>query len=249
MDLQPGPFLQGTPADVSVQPGLYDFTDDALALAGELTAVYHDWDAFMLDLPTLAAGPDDPTLGVADPGLIDEILNETDIANLLVVDELSNFVMIGSVLLGAAVSFAPSAAWSAPSASFNPPDPNAKIVSPLIDVNQYTPNVTGLVGTPGVSAGGSVQLQNLTRVGQQNFVVGDTALITVVGTPGATVSWDPIQNGQDLGAADLGQTDTLGKWSLQGVIAPESVGSWTESWFIDDVLIVTFSFIVVPAGT
>jgi hypothetical protein len=248
MDLQPGPFLQGNVADVAVTGGVYDFTDDAIGLADELNALYHDWDAFMLDLPILAAGPADPTLGIDDVGLIDEIDREATIANFPDIDSLGSALNLGYTLLGAAVTFAPAAAWSTPTSQFSPPDPNATIVVPKIPVSLYTPDVTGLVGQPSTSGGTTISLQNVTRVGQQNFVVGDTALITVQAQPGQQVAWDPIQNGNDRGMAVLGTTGSDGSWKFQGTIGPDQVGQWLENWFVGGKLIATFSFIVVPAG-
>jgi len=248
MDLQPGPFLQGNVADVAVTRGVYDFTDDALTLAGELTAIYHDWDAFMLDLPNLAVGPADPTLGIDETSLLDEIANETALAEFPDLDSIANSLGISNILFAAAYSFAPAAAFSVPTDQFNPPDPNATIVVPQIPVSEYTPDVTGLVGQPATSNANSITLQNVTRVGQQNFVVGDTFQVTVTGAANQPVTLTGSQNGVDFGTANVGSTDGNGNFTLSGVEGPDAVGSWIENWFIGGVLVATFSFIVAPAG-
>ncbi|HLJ76890.1 MAG TPA: hypothetical protein VKT75_05730 [Acidobacteriaceae bacterium] len=249
MDLQPGPFLQGTIADVTPEKGVYDFLSDAEVLFDQLILASDDWDAFLNDLPNLAAGPADPTLGIDDVGLLNEIANQTAIAAFPDVDSLTDSLGIAGTLFGAAFAFAPAAAFSVPTDSFNPPDPNATIVVPKIPIGEYTPDVTGLVGTPATTGALSITLQNVTRVGQQNFVVGDTFQVNASGPPNSEVTITGTQNGNDFGTANVGQTDSQGNFTLSGVEGPDAVGQWVENWFIGGQLVATFMFIVAPAGS
>jgi hypothetical protein len=246
--LQPGPFLQGSQADVAIAPGNYDFTDDAIGLAGQLAQISADWDAFMVDLPILAAGPADPTLGIDDAAILNAIANQEAIASFPSLDAIVAAVDTTDTLLGIAIAFAPAAAWTNPTTAFVPPDPNATILAPTVPIGDYTPNITGIVsGAPSPTLP-SITLQNITRVGSLNFVVGDTFLLTVAANPGQVVSGDGIQNGVDLGTAVFGTTMADGTFSLSGVEGPEEVGSWLQNWYLDGQLVQTFSFIVSPGN-
>ena len=244
--LQPGPFLMGTQADVTIAPGNYGFTADAEALSGELLGISADWDSFVGDLGILAAGPADPTLGIDDGALLIELANEGSRATLpeltIVIDDLST----ADSLLGIAIGFAPTAAWTNPTMPFVPPDPNATIVVPTIPLGDFNPNITGIVGAPPGTATRTVTLQNLTRVGSLAFVVGDTFLATATGNPGDSVSVDGILNGMDFGQNVLGTILPSGVYTLSGVEGPDAVGSWVENWYVGGVLVATFSFIVSP---
>jgi hypothetical protein len=248
MDLQPGPFLFGTVADVAVQPGVYDFTDDAIALSDQLTAIYHDWDDFLEDLPYLAEGPVDPTLGIDELGLIDEINSELVIAEFPELNTLADALGLSGTLFGAAYAFAPAAAFTVPTDQFNPPDPSATIVVPKVPVSEYTPDVTGLVGAPTSTGNYTIILSNQTRIGQQNFVVGDTFQVNASGPPNSPVTITGSQNGVDFGTVNVGSTDSNGVFMLSGTEGPDAVGQWIENWSIGGQLVATFQFIVAPSG-
>lgn len=247
MPLQPGPFLQGSQADVAIPPGNYDFTDDGLALAAQLQAIASGWDSFFLDLGNLAAEPLDPTLGIDDAALIGEIAYEQGIATLPVIDAIVTAISSTDLLFIAATSFAPMAAWTDPTLPFVPPDPTQTIVVPTVPLGDYNPVINANVGGPASGAPPSVTLQNTTRVGSLNFVVGDSFLVNVIGTPGQAVSVDAVFNGVDLGMTQMGTTDSQGNFGLSGVEGPAQVGGWLENWYVGGQLVATFSFIVSPS--
>lgn len=248
MDLQPGPFLQGTQADVAITPGYYDFTDDALGLSSELGALSADWNAFMVDLPVLAAGPLDPTLGIDDTGLMIELANETNLATLPNLDTAMEAFSVADPLLGIAIAFAPAAAWADPTMAFVPPDPTQTLLVPQIPLGDYNPTITGTVGAISTGIIPTITLQNITRVGSLAFVVGDTFLLNVVAAPGQAVSGDGIFNGVDFGTQEFGTADANGLFVLTGVEGPDDVGSWLQNWYLDGQLVQTFSFIVSPGN-
>jgi hypothetical protein len=93
-----------------------------------------------------------------------------------------------------------------------------------------------------------VTLQNLTRVGSQSPVVGDTVLVSVASTPGQQVSVESSLNGVDLGTTVMGTTDAYGNWSTSAVEGPEDVGGWVENWYVGGQLVQSFSFVVSPGS-
>jgi hypothetical protein len=246
--LQPGPFLQGKQADVAITPGVYDFTDDALVLSGEILAFYHDWDAFMVDLPNLAAGPVDPTMGIHDAVLLPEIANETQLATLPELDTVVTEMSSAFSLLNIAIGFAPAAAWTNPSTPFVPPDPSATILVPTIPLTNFNPSITGVIGGPPGPGSATVALSNLTRVGSLSFTVGDTFLVNVKGPPNQPVAVDGILNGAPFARNTVGTTDAAGNFALSGTEGPAAVGSWIENWYVGGVLVQTFNFIVSPGS-
>ena len=247
MPLQPGPFLQGSQADVSIPPGNYDFTDDALTLSSQLRAIAVGWDSFLIDLEDLALEPVDPTFGIDDAALIGEIAYEQTLAALPALDTVVAAMNVVDPLLTAAVAFAPAAAWTDPTAPFVPPDPTQTIVVPTVPLGDYDPLITASVGgSPGGSLP-SVTLQNTTRVGSANFAVGDTYLVNVVATAGQQVSVDAVFNGVDLGTTGIGTTDSRGNLAISGVQGPDQVGGWLQNWYVAGQLVATFSFIVSPS--
>ena len=247
MPLQPGPFLQGSQADVAIPPGNYDFTADALTLGSQLGTIAIGWNSFLTDLEDLAQEPIDPTLGIDEAGLIQELAYEQGIADLPALDAVLTAINTTDLLFIAATSFAPAAAWTDPTLPFVPPDPTQTIVVPTVPIGDYNPLINSTVGgAPGGSLP-SVTLQNTTRVGSLNFVVGDSFLVNVVATAGQPVSVDAVFNGADLGKAQMGTTDGQGNLALSGVEGPDQVGGWLENWYVGDLLVSTFSFIVSPS--
>lgn len=247
MSLQPGPFLIGIPDGWPFKSGTYDFTDDAEQLGGELSVTADGWGAFIDDLANLAAGPADPTLGIDDALLLQEIANETQLATLPDLEIVFEALDTAGSLLGIALGFAPAAAFVDPTMPFVPPDPNATIVVPTIPLTAYNPTITGVVGGPAGPTLPYVQLSNLTRVGSLNFVVGDSFFVHVNGPPNQPVAVDGVLNGVDFGQNVLGTTDGNGIYSLSGVEGPDAIGSWVENWYVGGVLSQTFSFLVSPS--
>lgn len=247
MPLQPGPFLQGSQADVAIPPGNYDFTDDALTLGSQLGTIAIGWDDFLNDLEDLALEPVDPTLGINDAALIQEIAYEQTLAAMPALDAILTEINTTDLLFIAATAFAPAAAWTDPTASFVPPDPTQTIVVPTVPLGDYDPFITSSVSAPPGGSLPSVTLQNTTRVGSPNFVVGDSFLVNVVATAGQQVSVDAIFNGADLGTAGIGTTDSRGNLAISGVEGPDQVGGWLQNWYVAGQLVATFSFIVSPS--
>lgn len=248
MSLQRGPFRQGSAADVSTGSGYYDFTYDAIALAGELNATAAGWDPFISDLALLAAGPADPTLGVDDAALAISIAAGQRLATLPNLDAVIDAFNVADPLLAIAIGFAPAAAWSTPTAPFAPADPTQTLLTPTIDQGGYNPSVTGVVGGVSTSARPAVTLQNLTRVGELNFVVGDTYLLNVFGAPGQEVSVDGQHDGVPFPRAVFGTTDPQGNYGVSGIEGPDAIGGWLENWYIGGQLVETFNFIVSPGN-
>lgn len=238
----------GTQADVTLQPRPYDFTDDAIALSDELTAISIDWEAFMLDLPNLAAEPIDPTLGIDDPLIILDLANEMKLASLPSLDLAIAAFNVADPLLAIAIGFAPAAAWTDPPTAFVPPDPSAPILVPTVPPGDYIPNVSGTVGAPPAASGPTVTLQNVTRVGSLNFVEGDTFLLVVTAAPNLQVTSDGTFNGVPYPSVTFGATGADGILRLSGVEAPEDVGAWLENWYVGGQLVTTFSFLVTPGN-
>lgn len=248
MPLQPGPFLQGSTADVTVPPGNYDFTDDAVALANQLTGIAAGWESFMDGMNFLSDLPLDFTYGIDTFAVTTALNTQQTQAFFPELDTLVNDMGPGLTLLTAAISFAPAAAWTTPTASFVPPDPTQTIVVPTVPLGLYDPTITTPVGGTGTATTPSVTLQNLTRVGSQNFTVGDRFLLTVRGNPGQTVTIDAVKDGQALGSSTLGTIPAIGEFAITSVEGPDDVGAWLENLYVDGVNIATWAFIVSPSS-
>lgn len=246
--LAPGPFRPGAQSSVAIQPGTYDFTSDALTLAGQLQGIASGWDAFLFDLADLATQPADPTAGFNYGAMLVGVQTGQQLATLPSLDGAMQAATTAGALLSIATSFAPAAAWTNPTAPFVPPDPTQTIVVPTIPIGEYNPTINGSVG--GGAAGGpaTVSLSNLTRVGSTNFFVGDSFLITVVASGVQQISVDGYFNSVPLPYLLLGSTDSQGDYALSNVMGPDNVGAWLENYYVAGQLIATFSFIVSPAS-
>ena len=244
MPLQPGPFVQAPQSDVAVQPGVNDFTDDAVLWASGLQSTISGWDGFFADLYGLAS---DPLADLTDGSLgaiAAELGAETAAANLPDLDATLTLFTIAGNALTAANAFAPAEAFTDPPAPFIPPGNALNINPPLVPPNAFTPGlyVSSLQGAAGVP---SVILVNNTRVGQVNFVVGDSfTVIGTGGTSGQLVTVDGLQNGYELGVSTIATLDGTGSFATQGTMGPANVGAWQENWYFDSVLIANLNFIV-----
>jgi hypothetical protein len=249
MPLQPGPFDQVSQDAVAVQPGVWDFTDDAIALAAEVQSNTQGWNPFILDLGDFAADPlDDLTVFDADAVLQGVALSVawSDIPN---VDYALTTYDDANTQLGIALSFAPASAWQDPPAPYEPPGSVLNLTAPTVPINAYAPGTSGIVGDQNQFAPPFVQLWNFTRIGSVNFVEGDTFQIAILGNPGQTVTVGGQFNGAQLIVTVMGVLDANGKLGLQGVMGPDVVGAWHEDWYFDGVLVRSFDFIVSPANT
>lgn len=78
-----------------------------------------------------------------------------------------------------------------------------------------------------------VSVRNLSRANSDlSLRVGDRWQIEVQGAPNQPVAADASQNSRNLGRSTFGNTDSTGRFTLQGVMGAEHVGTWTESWFV-----------------
>ena len=249
MPLAPGPFLLAPQSNVAVQPGVYDFTDDALTLASEINSNLSGWDDFFDDLGLLAADPLDDLVD----GPLDEIVTAISVgvfqSQLPDLDSVVTSYATADSQLSIAASFAPLQSWTDPPAPFVPPGSVLNLIPPVIPPGSYTPGTTSPVGSAVPTTPPYVQLLNLTRIGQTNFVVGDTFQIAALGKPGQDVTASATQDGETLPTADYGTLDGNGALGIQGVMGPDNVGAWHEDWFFDGVPVSSFNFLVTPANS
>lgn len=249
MPLVPGPFdLQNDDA-VAINQGVYDFTDDALALASEVQSNTSGWDAFILDLGDFAADPLDDLTELDAAGLLLAVDYTGSWADIPNIDYSISMYDDANDQLNTAWSFAPPQAWQDPPAPYVPPGSVLNLVAPTVPVNAYAPGTSGIVGNQGPTTGPSVQLWNFTRIGAVNFTEGDTFQIAALGNPGQTVTVGGQYNGATLNTTVMGVLDANGALGLQGTMGPDVVGAWHEDWYFDGALITSFDFIVSPANT
>lgn len=248
MPLTPGPFVQVSPLNVTLPPGVYDFTDDALTLSAQISSNLSGWDAFVGAVSALAA---DPLADLLDPlydGIGAAVAGGIGATALPSIDAALTSYGMADAQLSIAVSFAPPQAWVDPPAPFIPPT-GALEISPIeIPAGAFTP-ADYLPPGSGVPGGPGVQLLNITRPGQSNFNVGDQ--FQVVGTggkPGQVVTVDGSINGDDLGLSTIGTLDATGAFTVGGTMAPANVGAWQEYWYFDGVLSANINFIVIQAN-
>lgn len=249
MPLVPGPFLQVADSAVDVAPGVWDFETDAQTLADSL-----------LQLDSLAAPAFDTLADIEteplddiDNTVIDDVLGALDTAEGLAAfvsldGALSNYD-VGDTQLTAAVSYAPPQAWVNPPEPFIPPDSAPPIVSPTIALSGFTPGDYTPTMTPPPQSGPSVQVLNVTKPGQSNFVVGDQFQVIVTGQPGQDVSVVATLNGKTLDGSDFGTIDASGTLKISGTMAPENAGAWLETWSLDGTPIANVNFLVGASGS
>ena len=76
----------------------------------------------------------------------------------------------------------------------------------------------------------TAEVQNLTRPGETDFVVGDRFRVVVSSEPDLVVSNTASFNGGPFTSTSYGKTGPDGKFALEGVMKAEHVGSWHEIW-------------------
>jgi hypothetical protein len=236
--------MQAPQSDVAVQPGVYDFTDDALALAAQFDSNLSGWDPFITGLEALASDPLEDLLD----GTVDALVTATGLgiaqAALPSIDSVVTAYGLADSQLNIAIAFAPVQAWADPPAPFIPPGNVLNITPPAVPAGAFTPG-NYLPASASVPGAPTVTLLNLTRGGQNNFVVGDQfSVVGTGGTPGQAVTVDGVQNGQDFGVSAWATLDGTGSFASQGTMAPGNKGAWQEYWYFDGVLVAQLNFIV-----
>lgn len=97
-------------------------------------------------------------------------------------------------------------------------------------------------------APGVVSIQNSTRSGSTQFVVGDAWLIQIRGaSPNQPVSATSSQNGQTHAGESFGNTDAYGNFSISGVMAADQIGTWAQQWFVGGKSSGVLQFVVLQA--
>lgn len=244
MPLAPGPFVQAPPSDVAVQPGVYDFTDDALQMVAQVQSNLSGMDDFISDLTLLASDPLDDLLDGSLDQIVAGIGAGLGMASLPSIDTAAASYGLADSQLTIATGFAPAQAWLDPPGPFIPPTGALDITPPVVPAGAFTPG-NYLPASAGVPGAPTVQLLNTTRVGQSTFVVGDNfSLIGTGGNPGQTVTVDGVVNGQDLGLSTIATLDATGSFAVQGTMGPTNQGAWQEYWYFDGVLVANLNFLV-----
>ena len=89
--------------------------------------------------------------------------------------------------------------------------------------------------TPAAAAAGlppTVTIQNLTSGSSSQFNIGDQWRLTITGPANPQVTGSSTQNGQSNPAAPFGSTDSSGRAVLTGSMSSDTVGNWSEQWFV-----------------
>jgi hypothetical protein len=95
---------------------------------------------------------------------------------------------------------------------------------------------------PPPAAAPSVDLQNTTRPGNRDFLVGDAWALTVSGAVVAQVVISGSKDGQALTPAVLGQTNSAGEFRLSGTMSAAEVGDWSESYTVGGANVGSLNF-------
>jgi len=114
-------------------------------------------------------------------------------------------------------------------------------------------------GSPGPAAGGSAagggggalqfSFTNLTSGDNSNFRVGDRWEVRISGAaPNSPVSVNGGLNGANV-LTQMGSTDAAGRFILNGQMEQGQVGNWSEAWRVNNQIVQSFTFRVLPAGT
>jgi hypothetical protein len=87
-----------------------------------------------------------------------------------------------------------------------------------------------------------------TITARDGYVVGRSWEVVVTGPPGQPVSVRAFQDDKDLGQTQYGVTAADGKFRMSGTFTSDTVGRWTEHWYVGDKLAGTVNFIVTKAA-
>lgn len=244
MPFQPGPFHQLASVDVNLTPGVYTYTADATDLAAQLGSVTAGWSAAIADLTNLSLEPADISIGIDIDGIIRDIGYQA--AGLVTpdLDIIDQGWASGSTQLNAATAFAPPQAWADPGEPYTPPGSVLTLAVPTVNPNAFVPAQNFTVGATTEGLSPAVGLYNTTRVGAQNFTVGDNFTLIALGDPGQEVTVNAIFNGVQLPAADFGTIDSTKQLFITGTMPPENAGVWREDWSIAGQLVASFNFVV-----
>jgi hypothetical protein len=246
MPLQRGPFKLQPDDAVTVTPGEYTFEADAIELAHKLQAIDLGWNELFATIDALAS---DPLEDLASLDL-DLILYSAEVgsgaAELGSLDFVTAVYPFADDQLDQALAFAPTSAYADPPTPFIPPFGVLDIYTPHIDPSAFDPHTAGSIGTPPTSGRPDAELENLTRFGATNFVVGDMFKLLVLGFEGQVVTVASTKNGQLLGTGTLGTIGHSGDFVLSGVMGPDFIGVWVYAVYLDGRLIKSFGFYVTP---
>ncbi len=116
------------------------------------------------------------------------------------------------------------------------------------------PSAFGITTPPPQTGSGSagaarLSFTNLTSGNNSSFKVGDRWQIQISGAPpNAPVSVNGGMNGANVLSAQ-GSTDANGNWSLNGQMDQSQVGSWQETWRVNNQIVQSLSFTVSPSGS
>ena len=94
----------------------------------------------------------------------------------------------------------------------------------------------------------SVTIQNLTTGNNSQFNVGDQWRLTITGPANSPVTGSSNHNGQSNAAAPFGSTNASGVAVLTGSMAADTVGTWSEQWFVAGQPAGSLSFTVAAAA-
>jgi hypothetical protein len=108
--------------------------------------------------------------------------------------------------------------------------------------------VAGGGGTTGGGLSPSFAFTNLTSGDNTNFKVGDRWQILVTGPPNAPVSFNGGRNGENQ-VHPMGSTDSTGKFTLNGQMGQGEIGDWAEAWRVNNQIVASFSFHVLPSSS
>lgn len=126
----------------------------------------------------------------------------------------------------------PASFWGGTAVPYNYVAPvTTPVTQPVSQPSQGQPSSSnigsGVVTTPVVT---TATLENTSAPGQP-FVAGDSFTLTIIGSPGVAVNEiSSTQNGNSMGGAAFGSTDSTGTLLISGTFSQNDVGNWSESW-------------------
>lgn len=102
-------------------------------------------------------------------------------------------------------------------------------------------------------SGSTFRLENVTR-NSTNYQVGDSWRVTITrAAPNQPVFVAGTQNGKSVGQTQVGKTDGQGNFTLSGVMTPDTIGQWYETWMVGNTALPAAQFTVSqppgPSGT
>jgi hypothetical protein len=237
--LEPGPVppIDLTQFDLTEDPP--EFEDYELGEQAQLAALDSEIDSPLLTAGE-AAGVDVAAAIVDGPaGVAEEMDGQVTHTPVYGIDDAyaATTDEVEPRILSASAEMPPESVQPIPAPWTPPPETGGFYPTddPLTPPGQYPPSQPQPPGPiPWVGAP-FVDFQNISRPGRFDFRVGDVFQIWVFGPTFSQVEVEARRAPAPWSRSNVGATDMLGRYWLQGTMDAGHIGTWEERWYVGNV--------------